>query len=187
MSQISSLDRIENNLIEKYVESNIYNNALDCKRTFDDFLYRIEIGDNQCVVHNFKIKITGTNSQRLSEIYFQHEFTIIIGKNKEIMYCDFYPYVHDYSCRKRLFTIEELKRFVHNIFDSVDLGFFPDLEIMNDFLNDDDKTNWTDDYDSFINLGKKAIPYDIDYLISLPELEDLISKIKITSYEEVNF
>jgi len=112
---------------------------------------------------------------------FTHGFNLININNDEFLFCDSWEGIHFMKCRTKIYNYEELYNLLldiltpNNTIDSID-----------NFFNDDNKSNWDEDINKLNQLGEWSDTYSSEYILeklSSNNLFDIKKHIKIEVYK----
>ncbi len=107
-------------------------------------------GSSKKLIHSFDIILEseykiGKIKKPIKTNYFRHVFLLKqIGKKYQL--CDSWEGVHLPLCRKTLKTIDEVEFVMKSLFSSLlDPHKFNDVELINNFFDDDEKSHFIED------------------------------------------
>ncbi len=164
------------------------NSLEQCFQIFSNWKENIFIDE----LYSFEIRILGdfpiAGSRPIKNAsLFSHAFNLIPvqkGDKVKFKFCDSWENIHFMNCRKKLFSPKKVFKFIEEMLNIFKKERIDEIDLFDTFLNDDDKTDWEEDYQKILKTGEEVEIYTKETITSLPKnMENLKIKFSIITYE----
>lgn len=174
------------NCFEKiYEDTNQDKTFEQCIEVINNWKNKSELFEN-INIHSIIIKYTAKQNimNKVRKVYpFTHGFNLININNNEFLFCDSWEAIHFMNCRTKIYNYEE----VYNLLvDILTPNPYRDIENIDNFFNDERKTNWNEEINRLKSIGEWTQNYNSTNIINTllsSEYFDIEKEIKIEVYQ----
>jgi hypothetical protein len=166
-----------------YEDSNEIKNYEQCIRVINDWRNKSELFEN-INIHSIVIKYTAKQNimNKVRKVYpFTHGFNLININNNEFLFCDSWEAIHFMNCRTKTYNYEELYNLLVDILTPNN-----NIENIDNFFNDENKSNWNEEINRLKSIGEWTQNYDSTKILNTilsGEYFDIEKQIKIEVYQ----
>lgn len=146
------------NCFEKiYEDSNDIKNYDECIRVINNWRTNTKLFEDTNI-HSIVIKYTAKQNimNKVRKVYpFIHGFNLININNNEFLFCDSWEAIHFMKCRTKIYNYEEFYNMLVDILTPNN-----NIENIDNFFNDESKSNWNEEINKLKNIGEWTQPYN---------------------------